>query len=114
MTAHDRYASPLAERYASKAMLELWSPQMRHGLWRRLWLALAEGEQRLGVPIPEEALQQMRAHLDNIDFETVAVYERRFRHDVMAHVTPLAMSRPRRTSSFISAPRARSLPTTQT
>ena len=86
MTAHDRYASPLAERYASKAMLELWSPQMRHGLWRRLWLALAEGEQRLGVPIPEEALQQMRAHLDDIDFETVAVYERRFRHDVMAHV----------------------------
>ena len=86
MTAHDRYSSPLAERYASTAMLELWSPQMRHGLWRRLWLALAEGQQRLGVPIPEEALQQMRAHLDDIDFETVAVYERRFRHDVMAHV----------------------------
>ena len=86
MTAHDRYSSPLAERYASTAMLELWSPQMRHGLWRRLWLALAEAEQRLGVPIPDEALTQMRAHLDNIDFETVAVYERRFRHDVMAHV----------------------------
>ena len=86
MTAHDRYSSPLAERYASTAMLELWSPQMRHGLWRRLWLALAEAEQRLGVPIPDEALTQMRAHLDDIDFETVAVYERRFRHDVMAHV----------------------------
>lgn len=86
MTAHDRYSSPLAERYASRAMLELWSPQMRHGLWRRLWLALAEAEQRLGVPIPDEALQQMRAHLDDIDFEAVAVYERRFRHDVMAHV----------------------------
>ena len=86
MTAHDRYSSPLAERYASTAMLELWSPQMRHGLWRRLWLALAEAEQRLGVPIPDEALTQMRAHLDDIDFETAAVYERRFRHDVMAHV----------------------------
>lgn len=86
MTAHDRYSSPLAERYASRAMLELWSPRMRHGLWRRLWLALAEGEQRLGVPIPDEALEQMRAHLDDIDFEAVAVYERRFRHDVMAHV----------------------------
>src|SRR5450759_4457188 len=86
MTAHDRYSSPLAERYASRAMLELWSPQMRHGLWRRLWLALAEAEQRLGVPLPDEALQQMRAHLADIDFETVAVYERRFRHDVMAHV----------------------------
>jgi adenylosuccinate lyase len=86
MTAHDRYSSPLAERYASAAMLELWSPRMRHGLWRRLWLALAEAEQRLGVPIPDDALAQMRAHLDDIDFEKVAVYERRFRHDVMAHV----------------------------
>ena len=86
MTAHDRYSSPLAERYASRAMLELWSPQMRHGLWRRLWLALAEAEQQLGVPIPDDALVQMRAHLDDIDFEKVAVYERRFRHDVMAHI----------------------------
>ena len=73
MSAHDRYSSPLAERYASKAMLELWSPQTRHGLWRRLWLALAEAEQELGVPIPDEALAQMRAHLDDIDFEKVAV-----------------------------------------
>ena len=86
MTAHDRYSSPLSERYASKAMLELWSPQTRHGLWRQLWLALAEAEQQLGVPIPDEALVQMRAHLHDIDFEKVAVYERRFRHDVMAHV----------------------------
>ncbi|MEP6991358.1 MAG: adenylosuccinate lyase [bacterium] len=86
MTVHDRYSSPLSERYASRAMLELWSPQMRHGLWRRLWLALAEAEQQLGVPIPDEALHQMRANLDAIDFEAVSVYERRFRHDVMAHV----------------------------
>lgn len=86
MTTHDRYSSPLAERYASKAMLELWSPQTRHGLWRRLWLALAEAEQQLGVPIPDEALAQMRAHLDDIDFGVVAKYEKRFRHDVMAHV----------------------------
>ena len=86
MTAHDRYSSPLAERYASRAMLELWSPQKRHGLWRRLWLALAEAEQHLGVAIPDEAITQLRAHLDDIDFEAVAVYERRFRHDVMAHI----------------------------
>jgi adenylosuccinate lyase len=86
MTTHDRYSSPLAERYASKAMLELWSPQTRHGLWRRLWLALAESERQLGVPIPDEAIAQMRAHLDDIDFDAVAVYEKRFRHDVMAHV----------------------------
>ena len=86
MSPHDRYASPLAERYASRAMLELWSPRMRHGLWRRLWLALAEAQQELGLPIPEEATSQMRQHLDDIDFEAVAAFERRFRHDVMAHV----------------------------
>jgi adenylosuccinate lyase len=86
MSNHDRYSSPLAERYASKAMLELWSPAMRHGLWRQLWLALAEAEKELGVPIPDEAIAQMRQHLDDIDFDVVAAYERRFRHDVMAHV----------------------------
>ncbi len=86
MTAHNQYSSPLAERYASKAMLELWSPAKRHGLWRQLWLALAEAEQELGVPIPDEAIAQMRAHLDDIDFDAVSAYERRFRHDVMAHV----------------------------
>jgi adenylosuccinate lyase len=86
MTTHDRYTSPLAERYASKAMLQLWSPQMRHGLWRRLWLALAESEKELGVPIPDEAIEQMSRGLDNIDFDAVAKYEKRFRHDVMAHV----------------------------
>ncbi|HET9635984.1 MAG TPA: adenylosuccinate lyase [Gemmatimonadaceae bacterium] len=84
--ANNRYSSPLAERYASKAMLELWSPATRHGLWRRLWLALAESERELGVDIPEDAIREMRAHLDNIDFDVVAQYEKRFRHDVMAHV----------------------------
>src|SRR5687767_14119234 len=86
MSQHDRYASPLAERYASRAMLELWSPRMRHGLWRRLWLALAEAERELGLPIPDEAIAQMQQHLDDIDFDAVAAFERRFRHDVMAHV----------------------------
>ena len=81
-----RYSSPLAERYASQAMLELWSPATRHGLWRRLWLALAEGESELGIAIPDEAIRQMRANLDKIDFDAVAGYEKRFRHDVMAHV----------------------------
>lgn len=67
-------------------MLELWSPQTRHGLWRRLWLALAEAERDLGVAIPEDATREMKAHLDDIDFAAVAAYEKRFRHDVMAHV----------------------------
>ena len=86
MNAHSRYSSPLSERYASKAMLELWSPQTRHGLWRRLWLALAESERALGIDISEAAVNEMRAHLDDIDFPKVAEYEKRFRHDVMAHV----------------------------
>lgn len=80
------WSSPLSERYASAAMLHLWSPSSRYGLWRRLWLALAEAEQGLGAEISAEALAQMRAHLDDIDFPAVAVYEKRFRHDVMAHV----------------------------
>jgi len=84
--AKNRYISPLAERYASQAMLELWSPATRHGLWRRLWLALAEAERELGVAIPEDAIRQMRANLDKIDFDAVAAYEKRFRHDVMAHI----------------------------
>jgi adenylosuccinate lyase len=86
VTDTDRYSSPLAERYASPAMLSLWGPQSRYGLWRRLWLALAEAERALGADISDEALAQMRANLDTIDFTAVASYEKRFRHDVMAHV----------------------------
>ena len=67
-------------------MLALWGAQTRYGLWRRLWLALAESQRALGIDIPEEAIAQMREHLDDIDFKQVADYERRFRHDVMAHV----------------------------
>lgn len=83
---HDVWTSPLSGRYASRAMLEVWSARTRHGLWRRLWLALAEAERDLGVAIPSEAIDQMRERLDDIDFDAVAAYERRFRHDVMAHV----------------------------
>ncbi|MDP1892223.1 MAG: adenylosuccinate lyase, partial [Gemmatimonadaceae bacterium] len=86
MTDTATWSSPLAERYASAAMLQLWSPASRYGLWRRLWLALAESERELGVDIPDAALVEMRAHLDDIDFGAVVRYEQRFRHDVMAHV----------------------------
>jgi adenylosuccinate lyase len=86
MSANDRYASPLSERYASRAMLELWSPKTRYGQWRRLWLVLAESQKALGLPIPDEAIEQMRGHLDDVDFDAVSAYERRFRHDVMAHI----------------------------
>jgi adenylosuccinate lyase len=89
-TDHSTYSSPLAERYASRAMLTLWGPSTRYGLWRRLWLALAESQRELGIEIPDAALSAMRAHLDDIDFAAVGVYERRFRHDVMAHVHAFA------------------------
>ncbi len=88
--AHTRYTSPLSERYASRTMLELWSPQTRHSLWRRLWLALAEAERDLGIEIPDAAIEQMTAQLDHVDFGAAAEYERRFRHDVMAHVHAFA------------------------
>lgn len=86
MTDNTSWTSPLSERYASAAMLQLWAPPSRYGLWRRLWLALAEAERDLGADISVDALAQMRAHLDDIDFGAVAAYEKRFRHDVMAHV----------------------------
>ncbi|HSB55216.1 MAG TPA: lyase family protein, partial [Gemmatimonadales bacterium] len=82
----DHYRSPLGTRYASPAMQRLWGERHRIGLWRRVWLALAETERELGLPIPDEALAQMRAHLDDADLAAAAEYERRFRHDVMAHV----------------------------
>jgi len=81
-----RWQSPLSGRYASAAMQRLWSEPHRIGLWRRLWLALAEAEQELGLPIPDQALAEMRAHLDDVDLAVAAEFERRFRHDVMAHV----------------------------
>jgi len=82
----DRWRSPLGTRYASPAMQILWGEPHRIGLWRRLWLALAEAERELGLAIPDEAIVQMRAHLDDADLAAAARYERRFRHDVMAHI----------------------------
>ena len=86
MSDRDHYSSPLADRYASREMLALWSAQTRHATWRRIWLALAEAEHELGAEVPAAALVDMRAHLDDIDFTRAAEYERQFRHDVMAHV----------------------------
>lgn len=81
-----RWQSPLSGRYASPAMLALWSEPHRIGRWRRVWLALAEAERDLGLPIPEAAIAEMRANLDTADLAVAAAYEKRFRHDVMAHV----------------------------
>lgn len=82
----DPYSHPLGERYASREMQAIFAPAHRFGTWRRLWLALAESQHELGLPIPDQALEQMRQTLDDIDLDKAAEYERRFRHDVMAHV----------------------------
>ncbi|MDE2654955.1 MAG: adenylosuccinate lyase [Gemmatimonadota bacterium] len=82
----DRYAHPLSARYVSGDMERIFAPAFRFGTWRRLWLALAEAQRDLGLDIPDDAITQMRDHLDDIDLEAAARYERRFRHDVMAHI----------------------------
>jgi len=84
---HDTYESPLATRNASREMLRLFSPQHKFSLWRRLWLELARCEQELGITrISDEAIRQMESKLDDIDFDLAASWEKRLRHDVMAHV----------------------------
>ncbi|MCL2005155.1 MAG: adenylosuccinate lyase [Planctomycetaceae bacterium] len=80
------YDNPLIARYASKAMSQLWSPQRKFSTWRRLWLALAEAEAELDLPISQEQLAELRTQLDDIDFKKADEYERELRHDVMAHV----------------------------
>ncbi len=80
------YHSPLSQRYASPAMQALWGERRRIGLWRRLWLALMEAQKELGLDIPDQALAELRAHLDDVDLERAAEHEKRLRHDVMAHI----------------------------
>jgi adenylosuccinate lyase len=88
------WVSPLSARYASPAMQALWGERRRIGLWRRLWLALMEGEKDLGVRISDEAVSQLRLHLDDADLDKAAEYERRLRHDVMAHIHHLGDQAP--------------------
>ncbi|MGE5192015.1 MAG: adenylosuccinate lyase [Deltaproteobacteria bacterium] len=83
---HDQYQNPLVNRYASKDLVRLWSPQSIHSTWRKLWVALAEAEQELGLAISSDQIAQLRAAVDTIDFAKAAQYERELRHDVMAHV----------------------------
>jgi adenylosuccinate lyase len=82
----NQYDNPLVARYASPEMSALWSPQRKFSTWRRLWVALAEAQAELGLPISPQQIEQLRAHTDDIDFEAAARYERKLRHDVMAHV----------------------------
>ncbi len=95
MNPNDGYRSPLETRYASAEMRAIWSPQRKFATWRRLWLALAESQQELGLAIADEQLGALRDHLDDIDFDVAARYESEFRHDVMAHIHALGDAAPK-------------------
>lgn len=82
----DRYESPLSSRYASDAMQAVFSPDRKFKTWRKLWVILAEVEKELGLPITQEQIDELKAHIDNLDYETARRYEREVRHDVMAQV----------------------------
>ncbi|MCR4841342.1 MAG: adenylosuccinate lyase [Lachnospiraceae bacterium] len=82
----DRYVSPLSERYASKEMQYIFSPDMKFRTWRRLWIALAESERELGLNITEEQIEELKAHKDDINYDVAKAREKEVRHDVMSHV----------------------------
>lgn len=86
----DRYESPLCERYASARMQYIFSPDFKFTSWRKMWLYLAEAEKELGLDITDEQLDEIRAHLNDVDYDAAAAYEKRLRHDVMAHLRAFA------------------------
>jgi len=82
----DQYETPLNSRYASNEMQRLFSPDMRYSTWRKLWVSLARAEHALGLPVSQEQVDELAAHIDDIDYDVVAKREAEVRHDVMAHV----------------------------
>ena len=86
MSQNDRYTSPLSERYASREMQYIFSPDMKFKTWRRLWVALAETERELGLAISEEQIEELKAHAEDINYDVAKAREKEVRHDVMSHV----------------------------
>lgn len=86
MQEHDTYQNPLCRRYASRKMQEIFSDDRKFSTWRRLWIALAESEKELGLPITDEQIEEMKAHVGDIDYDVADKREREVRHDVMAHI----------------------------
>lgn len=84
--AHDSFVSPFSTRYASKEMQYLFSSDKKFSTWRLLWIALAEAEQKAGLPISDEQIAEMKAHVYDIDYDLANAYEKKLRHDVMAHI----------------------------
>ncbi len=92
------YVSPLVERNASKEIAELFGAQKKFSTWRRLWLELARAQKKLGLDIKQTQIAQMAKHLDDIDFKKAAAYEKKFRHDVVAHIYTFADAAPKASS----------------
>ena len=92
---YDRYQSPLSERYASREMQYIFSPEKKFRTWRRLWIALAETERELGLNITEEQIEELKAHKDDINFEEAKAREKVVRHDVMSHVYAYGLQCPK-------------------
>ena len=92
---NDRYQTPLAERYASKEMQYIFSPDMKFKTWRKLWIALAETEAELGLPITQEQIDELKAHQDDINYEDAKKREAEVRHDVMSHVYAYGLQCPK-------------------
>ncbi len=86
MNMNDRYQSPLSERYASKEMQYIFSPDMKFRTWRKLWIALAETEKELGLNITQEQIDELKAHAEDINYDVAKEREKIVRHDVMSHV----------------------------
>ena len=91
---NDKYESPLSSRYSSEYMLKLFSPDERFRTWRRLWVSLAKAEKALGLDISDGQIEELSAHVDDIDYEAVRRREREVRHDVMAHVYAYGLAAP--------------------
>ena len=108
--SNDKYVSPLSERYASKEMQYIFSPDMKFSTWRRLWIALAETEKELdlkgedGMPrITDEMIEEMKSHISDINYEVAKEREKLVRHDVMSHVYAYGQQCPK--AAGIVAPR---------
>lgn len=92
---NDRYQTPLGERYASKEMQYIFSPDMKFKTWRKLWIALAETEKELGLDITDEQIAELKANADNINYEDAKEREKEVRHDVMSHVHAYGLQCPK-------------------
>ena len=102
----DRYVSPLSERYASKEMQYIFSPDMKFRTWRKLWIALAETEKELGLNITDEQIEELKAHAEDINYDVAKERERLVRHDVMSCMHMAYSARKQKASSIWEQPPA--------